>query len=437
MRSLKVLAIVGAFLVIGGCDVVDPARPTSQPDAEVFGNLLDVERTSDDSGSWTVRVQIGTPRSVRAADEGTGKPTPEVEKGMVATITVGSDAMVVAGDRPTLLEEIDSGTEIVVLPVVGSTEMYGTNDLRLEAKTVMDFETYRRWRLPKLDPDSGAEADNPALINSTGAELSPVPVAGGKVLYFSARLRPPATADDGWHGALREGLGVPDERAGAIERTYRSSLSNHGWSTPSLVLFPGVEDAREVRVTWVAADETVCLVSVVMPGETPWVGRATRSGTMQGWSAPQRLDGLGDDARDGVYLAGSSTKVVFVTNRASGNQGDLFFFDPKIEESPAPLEPPIFTPGNEWSPRVGPEGELLFNRGDRQLLFKASQVRPLRLNGPHRLPFTRAAVTDDGRWLFFCMPRFRTPEMDENIFVASVGEDYTLGRPVPVDDWRP
>jgi len=219
MRSLVISISLAAVLVVSGCEVVDPARPTAQPDAEVFGNLLDVEKIPDKSTTWIVRIQVGTPRSVRAADEDTGIPTPEVEKGLVATVTVGADTVVVADDRPALLEDINSGTEIVVLPVAGTTEMYGSNDLRLEASTVMDFATYKLWRLPKLESAAATEIDDPALINSAGAEIAPIPVAGGAVLYFSARLRPPATSDDGWHGALRDGLGIPDEGAGGVERS--------------------------------------------------------------------------------------------------------------------------------------------------------------------------------------------------------------------------
>jgi hypothetical protein len=427
---------VAALLVVCGCDVVDPARPTAQPDAEVFGNLLDVERSPNDPRSWIVRVRVGAPRSVRAADEDSGKPTPEVEKGMVATVIVGADAVVLVDDRPGLLDDIDSGTEVVVLPVAGTTEMYGSNDLRLEASTVMDFATYRRWRLPKLDPEAGGEATDPAMINSGGWELAPVPVAGGTVLYFSARLRPPATEDDSWHGASREGLAEPESGGAVLERSFRSELTAEGWTEPKLVRFPGLDEAGQVRVTWVNGDETICLVTITTPGESPWIGRATRGGANRRWSAPQRIEGLGDDARDGVYLAGSSSMIVFATLRAGATQGDLFLYDPKAEGGPGPLEPPIFSPSNEWNPRTGPQGELLFNRADRQLILKSGQVSALRLPGPHRVPMTRAATTDDGRWLFFCMPKYRMPEMDEDIFVASLTEDFKLGAPVPVDEWR-
>jgi len=437
MRSLGVLTVVLVLLVISGCGVVDPARPTAQPDTEVFGNLLDVERSPDAPDSWIVRVQVGAPRSVRAADEDSGKPTPLVEKTLEATVTVGTDSVVFVDDRPGLLDDIDSGTEIVVLPVLGTSEMYGSNDLRLEASMVMDFATYRRWRLPKLDSESDVEVADPALINSAGLEIAPVPVAGGTVLYFSARLRRPATEDDSWHGSLREGFAMPEPGVAVVERSFRSKLTAEGWTAPELVRFPELDEAGQVRVTWVKGDETICLVTVSTPGEAPWIGRATRSGVNRRWSSPQRIEVLGVDARDGVYLTGSKSMIVFATVRAGATQSDLFLYDPKVEDTPAALEAPIFTAGNEWNPRTGPEGELLFNRADRQLFLKDGQVRALRLPGPHRIPITQAATTDDGRWLFFCMPKFRMPEMDEDIFVASLTEDFKLGEPVPVDEWRP
>ena len=40
MRRLMIPVLVVMLVVVGGCDVVDPARPTAQPDAVVFGNLL-------------------------------------------------------------------------------------------------------------------------------------------------------------------------------------------------------------------------------------------------------------------------------------------------------------------------------------------------------------------------------------------------------------
>jgi uncharacterized protein YkvS len=437
MKTATIPVVFLGLVTLCACDVVDPARPTAQPDVEVFGNLLDVERSPEDPGSWIVRIQIGAPRAIRAADEETGKPTPEIEKGMIATVTVDGDAVVFVDDRPGLLEEIPSGTEVVALPIAGSTAMHGSNDLRLDANTVMDFESYRRWRLPKLTSEADVEEGDPARINSAGAELAPVPVGTGIVLYFSAHLRPPATPDDSWHGAIRDGLDVPEEGAGAVEQSYRSQLTANGWTTPELVRIPGLDEARQVRVTWVNDDETVALLTVTDSQAAVWVGRSTRSGAKSRWSEPERLEVLGQNAHDAVYLTGSTTKIVFASYPSGGSQSDLFLYDPKSGGAPAPLQPPIFSTVNEWNPRTGPEGELLFNRGDRQLILKGGEVRPLRLPGPHRVPLTQAATTNDGAWLFFCLPKYRTPEMDSDIFVAPVKGDFELGPPVPADEWRP
>jgi hypothetical protein len=437
MKTVTIPFVLVSLVMLCACDVVDPARPTAQPDVEIFGNLLGVERSPDDPGSWVVRIQIGAPRAIRAADEETGKPTPEIEKGMVATATVGQDAVVLVDDRPGLLEEIAPGTEVVALPVAGSTAMHGSNDLRLEANTVMDFRTYRRWRLPKLKYEGDVDEDDPARINSAGAELSPVPVGNGSVLYFSAHLRPPATADDSWHGAVRDGLVEPEEGTVAVERSYRAKLTENGWTAPVLVQVEGLDEARQVRVTWVNGEETVALLTVTDSQGAVWVGRSARGDANSGWSEPERMEVLGQDARDAVYLTGSTTKIVFVSYPPGGSQSDLFLYDPKSGEAPAPLQPPIFSTIDEWNPRTGPEGELLFDRGDRQLILKGGKVRPLRLPGPHRIPFTQAATTADGAWLFFCLPKYRTPEMDSDIFVAPIKEDFALGPAVAADDWRP
>jgi hypothetical protein len=49
---------------------------------------------------------------------------------------------------------------------------------------------------------------------------------------------------------------------------------------------------------------------------------------------------------------------------------------------------------------------------------------------------SQAAPTSDGAWLFFCLPKYRTPEMDTDIFIAALTGDYQLGPPIPADDWR-
>jgi hypothetical protein len=356
-----------------------------------------------------------------------------VEKGLIVTARVTADTVVVADDGPATLDEIDSGSEIVVVPVAGTPRMLGPDDLRMDAQLLMDFETYRRWRLPRLGEAPAPTNDSVGRINSSGIELAPVPVGDGSVLYFSARLRPPTTAEDGWHGALRDGLGPPGEGERPRLRSYRTELGDDGWSPPTLVDFPGLDEAEVVQVSWVGDEETRCLLTVGAGGELPVMAVSTRADAEASWGAPEPLPALGEDAADGVYLTGSRTKIVFEAIRG----GNLLFFDPTNDQGPLPLEPQINTFGREWNPRTGPDGELYFCREDRQLVFRGGRVRPLRLPGPHRVQFTQAAPTDDGRWLFFCMPRYRPIEFDLDIYVASLGEDAAIGSPVPVDDWRP
>ena len=437
MRPTMTLVIAICLVLTGACDFLDPARPTAQPDAEVFGNLIEVTRSPDDPDVWTVVIQVGPPRALRAAEEETGKPTPAVEKGLVATVTVGPDAVVIANDGPADLETIPSGTEVVVLPVPGTTQIRGSSELWVEADTLMDFSTYTLWMLPKLAAATAPGLDDPQVINSSGSELAPVPVAGGNVLYFSARLRPPATAEEAWHGALRDGLTAEGEAVGGIERSYRTEQVDAGWSAPELVVFPGLEDAVLQRVSWVSDDEVECLVTVKTGAEPPWVGVSRRSNAAAQWGEVEPIEGVGGQSRDAVYMTGSRTKLVFASDRGSRDRDDLFAFYPDVETGPQPLQPEICSFGNEWNPRTGPENELFFCREDRQLLYKGGQVRALRLPGSHRTVFTQAAPTADGKWVFFCIPRYRPLSFDDDIYVAPVGKDWSLGTPVPVDDWRP
>lgn len=437
MRRYPIIFVVICSVVMGGCDFLDPARPAAQPDAEVFGNLIEVTRDPDDAALWTAMIRVGPPRALRAADEKTGKPTPAVEKGLVATVTVGPDTIVIADDNPVRLEDIPPGTEVVVLPIPGTTQIRGSTELWVDADMLMDFATYSLWQLPKLVATDATVADDPLRINSSGAELAPVPVNGGRVLYFSAHLRPPIAAEGSWLGARRDGLGPPEEGTGVVERSYRSEVGDEGWSEPELVGFPGLEAAVQQRVTWVNDDETVCLVTVEQPSVPSWVGVARRSSAAAAWGEIEPIEGIGNQARDGAYLTGSRTKIVFGSDRGGRDRDDLFLYDPDDETGPLPLQPEICSFGNEWNSRTGPDNELFFCREDRQLLFKEGQVRALRLPGPHRTVFTQAAPTGDGKWVFFCMPKYRPVTFDENIYVAPVGKDWSLGTPVPVDDWRP
>ncbi len=169
MRPVSTIVVAICLVVVGGCDFLDPARPTAQPDADVFGNLIEVTRNPDAPDLWTAVIRVGPPRALRAADEETGKPTPAVEKGLMVTVTVGPDTIVIANDGSASLEDIPSGTEVVVLPVPGTTQIHGSTELWVDADMLMDFATYSLWQLPKLVASDVTFPDDPLLINSSGA----------------------------------------------------------------------------------------------------------------------------------------------------------------------------------------------------------------------------------------------------------------------------
>jgi hypothetical protein len=347
--------------------------------------------------------------------------------------------VVLVGGRTGLISEINPGAEVAVIPVIGTTRMLGTSVINVEARVFADFPSYARWQIPGLaNPidESEIRAD-PNRINSDGVEHAPVPVAGGRVLYFSAKLRPPEMADRGWAGAPRMGLQEPPDGGIAPEYTYRTELTDDGWRAPTLVEFTGVDEADLVSVSWVNEDETRCLVSV--EGESgAWIGSSTRAAAGAPWAAVERLLAL-DEAHvsDAVYLAGSRSKFVFTARGAANAPGNLWLYDPGAEQTPLPLDPTLNSAGSEWGPRVGPDNELFFNREDRQFIFKDKTLHPVSVPGPHRRVVTEAAPTADGEWLFFCMPNYRPNELDQDIYVAKWIDGNRLDEPVLVDDWRP
>jgi len=302
---------------------------------------------------------------------------------------------------------------------------------------LMDFVTYARWRLPKLDlpGDSFAVVEDENRINSSGVETGPVPVGDGTVLYFTARLRSPEVVGGEWVGARRAGLASPVEGQRSFERSFRTELREDGWSTPQLVVIPGTEAAEHVKLTWVSADERRCYVTVSEVDGTPWVGISERPSASDPWGeiSPMEITGEGD-AFDAVAMATTPEKTVFATTR--NGSGDLFLHDPSIGPAQQ-LQSEINTGGLEWGPRIGPADELYFVRGDRQLRLQAGRITAVRLPGPQRTVIIEAAPTADGRWLFFAVPSFRPIDLDLDIQVAAIAADGSLGPAVPVDEWRP
>lgn len=437
--TFRALVTAAAVLAIAACGMVDPNRPAPQPDTNVFGNLVEVSQNPQRAGVFTVQVQIGMPRELTQPEQKHQRPTPALEGRITAEVSVTPDSVVLVHGRSGLLDQLAPGSEVVAIPVAGTTRMIGSSEVLLDAALIMDFDTYHRWQLPALG-ETAAEppADDPARINSTGIEHVPVPVDGGRVLYFTARLRRAWDPKLPPFGARRPGLEEPSKDGGSRELSYRTQLGKTGWSAPVPVSFPNLGQAREVRVTWVSEDERACLVTVRKGGDPPWVGRSERASKRAGWGKVEKIVELGQkQSRGAVYLAGSSTKIAFARPPTAKAALDLYLFDPGNGADPMPLDPRINTPAMEWTPRVGPANQLLFCRGDRQLIYSHGVVDALRLPGAFRRVLTEANPTRDGKWMFLCQPHYTPIELDQDIFVAPWKPDGSLGEPVAVDTWRP
>jgi hypothetical protein len=188
----------------------------------------------------------------------------------------------------------------------------------------------------------------------------------------------------------------------------------------------------------VSEDETACLVTVASLEGSSWIGRSERPSKGASWGEVARVEALGEgSAEDGVYLAGSASKIVFTANWAGNPQTDLVLFDPNVSDTPQLLTPPINTPASEWGARVGPNNELLFVRGDRQLALVEGTLRQVRIPTPHRAVVTEVAPATVGEWVFLCRPSYQPVEVDQDIWVARWVGGGRLGEPVPVDDWHP
>jgi hypothetical protein len=432
---VRTVLIVITFLGLTGCDLVDPMRSTPHADTDTFGHLLEAGPDPTREGVWIAKIRIGVPRALGRSDD--ARPTPDVAGGITAEVVVTGDTVVVVDDRPAALLDIGPGTEIVALPVPGTTTMIGENEIHLEAAQLMDFNSYARWRLPRLELTGGSAEiiEDVHRINTAGVEGGPVPVGDGSVLYFTGRLRAPELPGGAWIGAQRDGLLPPAEGERSYDRSFRTELRDDGWSSPELVTIPGTPPTVHVKLTWVSNDELRCFVTVSDSDGSPWVGISERASSSGPWGQIVRMETTGEgDAFDAVPMTRSPNKIVFATTR--NGSGDLFIYDP--DQSPAQqLQAEINTGGLEWGPRIGPANELYFVRGDRQLRFQGGTVHEVRLPGPHRTVLIEAAPTTDGAFLFFSAPKFRPIDLDLDIQVAPIHADGTLGTAQPVDEWRP
>ena len=436
-KAVKI-GVLAAILAGAGCNMVNPDRPQPQPDMIMYGRVIGTVPEAKRPGMTIVRLHVHAPRQLGKAGTAKKRPTPSMEQGVTAEVSVSSDTVVLRQGKPApSLHVFPVGTEMVAIPVAGTTRMIGTKRVLCDASYLTDFTTYRQWRLPKIGgPAPAAAPEDPSRINSSGVEHSPVPLKGGHVLYFSAHLRSPWKVGGVAFGARREGLPEPGGPLGHAERTYRTELTSKGWTPPKLTVFPKMNEYAVVRLSWVNEAETLCLVTVKKPGGQMWAGRSVRASASKRWGPIERLTQLGKgEAEDAVYLAGSTSMIGF-SRKSAGTNADLYLYTPK-RKTVMPLDPRINTPSPEWCPRVGPVNQLFFCRADRQLEYTKGAVHALRLPGKFRQVLTEANPTRDGRWMFFCLPRYTPVELDQNIYVAPWHVDGSLGEPVPVDQWRP
>ncbi len=417
-------------LVVGGCGLTDPERPTSQPDSEIYGEILEI-REDRATGETVVVIKFGMPAALKVLRSEDGQENPSLEEDLEAEVTVDEETVVVVNGLAGPLDRLVAGGDVVALPVPGTTLMYGTRRLTCRAKMILGIPSFQQWKLPVTLPEEALSPvrQDPTRVNSDGVERAPVTVAEGRVLYFSGKPELP------WIGARRAGMSEPQGAAAPL-RTYRTELSEDGWSTPELVVLPGTQDARAVSVTWMAADETDCLVTVSTE-ETSWIGRSQRPDPGSPWGPVEQLELEREPAFDGVFLAGSRELVAFSAFQGARATRDLFLLG---REDGAlvvkPLPPVINTVGDEWGPRVGPDNELFFNREDQQLRLMEGAVDSVRLPGSTRIPVSECNPTSDGRWMFCVSVRYTPVELDRDIIVAS-WDGESMGEPIMVDDWRP
>lgn len=442
MRRVGVVSVVA--IVAAACGVQEVTAPVPQPDTIVFGRVAMVRAVEGEAGQlgplWDVEIKGGLPESLQAVMRRDGRPIPVLEADLVVKARVTPDTVCVADMRNADLEAFKAGQEVAVVPRPGSSAMIGTKLLTLEAAELYQFRSYQARFLPRSLEETPAELTgrtDPGKINSSGLERTPIPVAGGKVIYFAAGLLPPISANAPPRGAVRPGMesgsGLAPWAVGGW-RPYRSEWTGSGWSAPQPVLLPGLAEGASAAVSWVNEGETALLVEVRREGEPIALLASRRANPRESWGELEKVErAAGESVGDGQAFAADDGALVW-TSHAFGSS-DLWLAMP--DQPGAPLEPRINTLGPEWAPRVGPNTTLFFCRAERQLVFAGGVVREVRLPGTQRRPLLEAAPTRGGEALFLRYPAWYAPaELDWDVAVAPRdGEGW--GSPVPLDDWRP
>lgn len=440
MRAFGTLGLLVA-LVASGCGLQDVDTPVPQPDTVIFGRIAAITPVAGDEKAFDVEIVAGLPETMSHALKADGRPVPQLGKDLKVVVRVTPESLCVADMHPTDIDAFRVGHEVAVVPLPGTSAMVGSKKLLATATEMFLFSSYQaRYLAGSLDvlgPELTGSRD-PARVNSGGPELSPLPLAGGRVLYFAAGLvaspRPDLQAAP--VGAFRPGMGseaAPAAWAVGGYRPYRTELGENGWTPPQPVTLDGLPEDASARFTWVRKDETEGLVEVLTASGERQLWQVRRADARKSWGALERQTlpsgaSVGDAQRFGPDLG------YLIWTAYEADSSDLWLQEPGKEGQI--LEPRINTLGPEYAPRVGPRAILYFCRGDRQLLFAGQVVREVRLPGKQRRPLLEAAPTADGAWVFCRVPRYAAGRVDWDLAVVPYREE-TWGAPVPVDDWRP
>ena len=440
MRNVGLLLVASVGMV--GCSMQDASTPVPQPDSLILGRIAAI-RDAADPGIREVEIKEGLPESMHQAIRRDGRPAPQLDKELVVKVRVTPDTVCVAGLRAGELDDFRVGQEVAVTPLPGTTAMAGSKTLLADAAEFYLFSAYQlRFLAKSLDamPSEVTTPNDPGRINSAGMEFTPLPVHGGRVVYFAAGLVPGLALKGGEAapvGAVRPGMRGP---SGALVpwavggcRPYRAAWEKGEWSSPQLVELPGIAPDASARITWVNEEETSCLVELTQAGGVRQLAASRRASAQAPWSAVEKVDvpggpSVGDAQRFGAHL-GALVWTVY-----DSGASDLWL---SMEGKPGqPLEPRINTMGPEYAPRLGPKQSLYFCRADRQLLFASGIVQEVRLPGKQRHPLLEAVPAREGSLLFFRVPRYTPGVLDWDLGVAPrTGGGW--GKPVLLDDWKP
>jgi hypothetical protein len=441
-RINRAAIVLASTVLAGGCGMQDTTTPVPQPDSLILGRIAAIRETADQA-VWEVDIRAGLPETMQAAIRREGKTIPQLDKEVTVRVRVNADTVCMAGLRAGDLDDFRIGQEVAVNPVPGTTAMVGSKLLLAEAAEFDLFSAYQLRYLPRSlkepVPASSLSSD-PARINAAGLEMTPLPAAGGKVVYFASGLMPGLAVEGKAAppiGAVRPGM---RDAKGALApwavggfRPYRVAWERGRWSEPQPVEFGGVPAAASVRITWISDDETSCLVELTQAGGRHELAAAQRAGAGLPWGALEKLAVAGGaDVGDAQRFGNHLKALVWTVYEANGS--DLWLSTEG--KTGQPLEPRINTMGPEYAPRVGPNTSLYFCRADRQLLFAGGVVQEVRLPGKQRRPLLDAVPTRDGALLFFRCPSFAPGMLNWELAVARrAGSSW--GKAVLLDDWKP